>query len=1255
MKSFLLKLKKNKITVNLTDGKLFVKFPKGEIIEDSLLDEVRLRKKELKLYLKEINEHILPYKPIDILSTEEDYALSSSQQRLWLVDKVGINKGAYTMYGSKELGAELDVSLFEDSIRDLLARHEVLRTVFIEKEGVPRQKVLPIEDIDFDIPVISFESDIEQELLHHVFDLSEWPLLKLVLVKYSEGYRLLYTMHHIISDGWSMEVFVRDFVAIYESKISKESCLLPDLRIQYKDYTGWQNELLLSDEFDSDKSYWLSKLGGVLPVMRLPEDHFDLDVLGSNLGSGYYRFYIEEDLKLSIDKLLQDHKVSSFSFFVSCFKVLLNRITAEEDLIIGVPTANRDHEDLKDLIGFFLNTLMLRDHLDRDFSFSNFLDSVHSNLIDALAHQSYPFESILDSLDITRDYNRFPISSIFLNMLDFDLDAQNFSGSKRVEEGVHPKAIKLDLECYFKSYSDGISINCVYKRELFKKDTIRYWMEEFESILHQVVSFPDIIISDINIFNRVKFRAESLFPSNPYTFFEAVSVDQTLVSRFESQVALFSDKIAIYEDGKGISYNELNSKANGLAVNLKNKIGSSGGYVSLLLPHGEQGIIGMLGVLKSGNAYVPLDPDYPKGRLSYMLEDSGSTVIVVSNTTLAISDILVSNSDTFSLINLDTDICTIEENLGLDLNPDSIAYALYTSGSTGKPKGVIQSHRGVLHFIRVYTNNLHIDSKDVLGLLSSYSFDSALMDIYGALLNGATLCPYAVKSDGFKGMPSWISDSDISILHMVPTTYRYLMESLLEDYVFDSVRLVVLGGEAVYRNDFNIFKRHFNKGALFVNGYGPTESTITLQKFLNHDSIVTTNVIPLGGAVTSTQVYLLDEDDKEVGIYEEGELVYSSAYLAKGYLNNEEITEKVFTDNPIGLGNVYRSGDIGRMLPTGDIAFIGRRDGQVKLHGRRVELLEVEQKLLDIDGVEEAVVLVKHLSNNDFRLVGYLRVSNSLSEVTIKEELSMQLPLYMVPQHYHLMEQFPLTATGKINRRSINEIVIDFSTQVSYVAPTNDIETKLVEIWEEVLDKEGIGIKDDFFELGGNSLKIIRLISKYHHIFKVKLDINHFFVNKTLESHKYLLSDNFKTIYLPIEKVKKAKNYILSNGQYRLWVLSQVEGGSKVYNLPKRVYLRGGYDMFSFKRAVYSVIDRHEILRTIFKEDSKGEIRQWILDSDAIDFKIEEIDFRFDSDIELSVSQYIENDSRKVFDLASGPLLRASLLRISEDDYVFLL
>lgn len=1049
-------------------------------------------------------ENPAAYESIPNVPVQESYELSASQQRLWLIQKIHPNTTTYNMNGKVDMGPGLEVMLYKEALEELTQRHEVLRTVFLEKDGIPSQKIMDRVEVSLDLRTIDSQDEdrmiqdlkeLETAVFNQVFDLAVWPLMKVVLVKHARGYRLIYSMHHIISDGWSMEVFEKDLHAIYQGKISGSPPQLPDLAIQYKDFAHWQNQLLKNPASNRHEDYWMTKLAGDLPQLRLPVDINSSNVAQSE--TGIYNTFIENTVFQKIKQFTADQRMSNFALYTACFKILLYGLSGQKDLIIGTPAVNRSREEVQDLIGFFLNTLMLRDQLDPDKRFIDFLQQVNKTVMDGLEHQAYPFENLLEKLNIPRDFNQFPISPVFLNMLNFNLKNEDSISDFTSRHALVPGDGKVDLECYFREFANGVSISCSYKTRLFRKETIAYWMESFKQIVSGVVLNPEIQIREIDCFESRQPARPAPKPKDSFVFFEEKDIFQSIVSRFEEQVENHPEATAIFQDGTEISYKTLNERANALAQRIMEHSGLREQNIALLLDHGFSGITGMLGVLKSGNVYVPLDPEYPEDRLSYMLKDSGCRMILVDQSTVKLASDL-SNSGQLKCIDI-SGLTPQQQNPGITIAKESKAYILYTSGSTGEPKGVVQAHKNVLHFIRVYTNNLHLHAADKISLLPTYSFDSSVMDIYGALLNGAALYVYHLKKEGIENLANWILANNVSIIHTVPTIYRYFVNTL-NGVVFKSVRLVVLGGEAVYLNDFEQFKKHFVPGALLINGYGPTESTITLQKFLDHDTVLTGRNVPIGYQVADTKVWLITKENKEARVYEEGEIVYESDYLALEYFNKPEETGAVFTKNPVTLENrVYRSRDLGRRLPDGEIEFLGRMDGQVKLNGVRIELSEIEFHLLKIEAIEEAIVLLKWVGDKPL-LVAYLKVNEQIPENKIRQGLSLALPLYMIPSVYLFMDVFPLTPTGKISRLSLPEPPVPEAAAMEYVAPQTELEKHMTQLWHEVLgvEPEKISVDSNFFLLGGHSLKAIGLISRISSAFSVEIKPVVFFNGPTI-------------------------------------------------------------------------------------------------------------------------------------------------------------
>ncbi|MCV9927842.1 amino acid adenylation domain-containing protein [Flavobacterium sp. LS1R49] len=1039
------------------------------------------------------------------LANQEFYDLSPSQIRYWLLYKIQGKSREFNIYSTFELPDNLNINAFESAFNILLQRHEILRSVFVEKVGIPKQKMLP--NVDILIPIFESEAAIKSDVFEHEFDLESYPLFKIAILKQGTTHRLYFNMHHSIGDGWSMGIISRDLMHIYTAINAGETAALPELLIQYKDYAQWQNKLLQSPEITVQENYWKQQFEGSLTYLQLPSDY--ISKLKKADTSSSYTVYITEDKKKKIEELSRKNGSSVFAVFVATLKILLFRLTSEEDIIVGIPVANRNHYQLKDLVGCFINTLMLRDKIDGNVSFQTWLQTVNETLINALAHQNYPFEQLLELIDVPQNDNRFPISPVFLNMVDFDVKALEIITEFIPNHGILEATPKFDVECYIKSFANGYSINCVYDHELFKKETIQYWINAYLSIIDQVIVNEEKPLETIKIFEEFVYQEEDLKPINDFRFFEASEIQQSITQRFEKQVERFPYHRAVASNGIELTYKMLNNCANHLAQQINAKANHETKRIALLLNHNETCVIGMLGVLKAGYAYVPIDPNTPLSRIQYIIEDSGCNQLVCNDKTIETAQQLQQIVPELSIIKLSQNYVLPQiPNPYNSLNSLAEAYVLYTSGSTGMPKGVLQNQKNVLHFIRVYTNNVQIGENDNLSVFSTYTFDASVKDIYGAILNGAKVSFYDIVENGLDQLSEWLLAQNITIIHMVPTIYRNFLKGLEEDVVLPTVRLIDLGGESCHKADLDLFKKYFLEGTFLVNDYGPTESTIVSQKFLTHTSQLTRNNMPLGKAVKETDIFLLDENNQPRGIYQTGEIVFKSDYLSLGYLNRQELTDNAFITDPItGEGRVYKSGDIGKMLPTGEVEFLQRKDSQVKINGLRIELSEIEYQLEQIEFIKEAVVLLKELQGNNY-ITAYVRLTETLDVTKVKMLLGKILPKYMIPTIYIAMEEFPLTRTGKIERKALpNPTISDLKT-VPYVAPKNDIESELVAIWAEVLKlrPEIVGTEDNFFELGGNSLQAVVLINKINKTYSTMFSITNLYETLNIAGLSVLLN-----------------------------------------------------------------------------------------------------------------------------------------------------
>ncbi|MDB2556024.1 amino acid adenylation domain-containing protein, partial [Flavobacteriaceae bacterium] len=1026
------------------------------------------------------------YEDIQKVEAQEFYDISSTQMRYWLIHKMQGKSKEFNIYDKFNLPENLNLDIFTQAFNEVVKRHEVLLTTYIEIDGVPKQKIQAFTKID--IPEFATLEEAKKYTFQHEFDLEETTLYRVAIIKEGNGYALLFNIHHSICDGWSMNVIHRDLLSFYEAIRNKTSPQLPTLPIQYKDYAVWQKKQLLSTEVNKLKNYWGNQLAKPLTYMQLPTD-FIANSKNASTKSAYYTLKIQEATKRNIEQLAKTHGVSVFSVFMAAFKIVIFRLTGVEDCSVGIPAGNRNHYQLKDIVGSFLNTLIHRNTITEKTELSTFLKNINSILLEGLEHQEYPFEKVLEDLKITANPHQFPISPVFLNLLDFDAPTAEIITDTTSKEGSIEATPKFDLECYIKSFENGYTLKSVYNSDRYKSETICYWTEAIINVLDQISTNENIAIKDVTAFKNIIAERGIKMPNNDFNYFEKGEINQSIAERFEKQVEKFPNNIAVQSKNNAFTYVELNNSANALAHKIRNNTNNSK-RIALLLSHNESCVIGMLGVLKSGHSYVPIDVTNPVSRVKYILEDAACIILIFDENTHEKAIEIQNEVANLNIIEVTSE--KEPQNIpNLNIKAATEAYILYTSGSTGLPKGVIQTQRNVLHYIRTYTINVRIAPKDKLSVFSTYTFDASVKDVYGAILNGALVYVYNIMEEGLHTLSAWLKENNISIIHMVPTIYRHFMKELDALEILETLRLLDLGGEACYKSDVDLFKKHFPKNAFLVNDYGPTEATIVSQNFVSHTSEVTTNNVSLGKVVNDTEVFILDEENNKRGIYEVGEITFMSDYLSLGYLNKKEQTEKVFIENYNNSGKrIYKSGDIGRLLPSGEIEFLQRKDTQVKINGMRIELSEIEHQLEQVMHIQEAIVAIKKLDGIDY-LTAYIRTNEKLEPENIKSDLGARIPTHMIPRIYITVEAFPLTRTGKIDRKGLPVLVSAHIKTQAYVAPGNEIEQKLVEIWSEVLqlDKNTIGVLDNFFELGGNSLHAMVVVNKINKKFNTVFTI----------------------------------------------------------------------------------------------------------------------------------------------------------------------
>jgi amino acid adenylation domain-containing protein len=771
---------------------------------------------------------------------------------------------------------------------------------------------------------------------------------------------------------------------------------------------------------------------------------------------------------------------------LAAFKVLLLRISGQDDVVVGSVVAGRDRAEIEGLIGFFVNTLVLRTDLSGDPTFRELLGRVREVAIGAYGHQDLPFEKLVEELNPERSLSHSPLFQVMMNFQNAPSGLLRLAGATVTPLRLRTVTTKFDLTAGIEDRGEEIGVSFRYNTDLFDASTVRWMLGHYRTLLEGIASDPDRHISRLPVLTETERIALSsqpnrVRPTNAFVEFGQEEIEQSITERFEQQVRRYPSRIAVRSRSRTHcwTYERLAREADRVARAILELAGGGAQRIALLFEQDAPMVAAILGSLKAGKTYVPLDPSYPVERLAYMLQDSGATVILTNDQNLSLASSLgAGRCPVASLDRLKPGSSGFTP--APPVGPETVAYVLYTSGSTGRPKGVVQNHRNVLHFMRAYTNGLHICANDRLSLLASYSFDAAVMDIFGALLNGATLCLWDVKTRGVAGLAEWLEKEEITILHAVPTVFRAFAGTLNEQQGFPKVRLVVLGGEEARRGDVELYRRHFPGDCLFVNGLGPTESTIALQYFLDHRTEIHRSTVPVGYAVDDTEILLLDPEGRATELC--GEIGIRSPYVALGYWGQPEATQAAFLPDPdSGTRRIYRTGDLGRRLPEGTIQFLGRKDAQVKVRGHRIELGEIEETLAKHPSVRQAAVVLREQAPGDQRLFAYLvrdgKRAPSVAELRVF--LDRQLPDFMIPSSFVWLDSFPLTPSGKIDRKALPAPVLSRpELEDAFVAPRSAVEAKIARIWCEILGVERVGVHDNFFDLGGHSLLAAQLAAR---------------------------------------------------------------------------------------------------------------------------------------------------------------------------------
>ncbi len=1112
IEAFLSDLRRKNIKLWLDDDNLCYKAPPNTLTP-SLLKELKERKSEIVAFLNNAKattgRNLSPILPAP---RDQEVILSFAQQRLWFLNQLEGKSTTYNIIRAWRLEGNLSLRFLEQAFNEILRRHEILRTTFARENGVPIQVIAstmstPLSVIDLQQLLeaeqhVQVQNFVKQEA-EKSFDLERCPLFRVSLLKLgSQSHVLILTMHHIISDGWSMGLLWRELSALYQAFSNGEHSPLEPLSIQYADFALWQRQWFKGNLLETQINYWKQQLEGAPPLLELPYDRPRPPI--KKFRGGREPFKLPVKLSHQLHNLSQKSDCTLFMTLLAAWSSLLYRYSGQSDILIGTPIAHRNRREIEPLIGFFVNTLVMRTQFQEHLSFLEVLKRVRQTAIEAYAHQDIPFEQLVEELQPQRSLSYSPLFQAMFALRSDVMGNPDFPGLTWSRLEIKSVAAKFDLFLSMKETQEGLIGYWEYNSDLFDRATIRRWMSHFQVLLEGIVDNPQQQISQLHLLTEGERHQILVEWNNTATDYPQ---DKCIHQLFEEQVERNPDAVAVVFEDQQLTYRQLNNRANQLAHYLQSLGVKSEVLVGICVERSFEMVVGLLGILKAGGAYVPLDPNYPQERIAYMLEDSAVSVLLTEQKLLTS---LPSHQASVVCWDIESERinCESEENLTTLVTPEQLSYINYTSGSTGVPKGVEVTHRGVTRLL-FGVNYANLDTEQTFVQIAPISFDASTFEIWGALLHGSRCVIFAEKIPTSKDLSYLITKNKITTLWLTSTLFNTIIDE--DPEALSGIRQLLIGGEAL---SVSHVRRGLNAlpSTQIINGYGPTENTtFTCCYAIPSPLDSQAHSIPIGRPIANTQTYILDQYLQPVPIGIPGELHIGGAGLARGYLNRPKLTQEKFISNPFDKetgSRLYKTGDLARYLRDGNIEFLSRIDNQVKIRGFRIELGEIEATINTHPQIKETVVITREDIPGNKRLVAYLVTDESLNTKQLREFLKEKLPEYMVPSAFVTLDTLPLTPSGKINRRALpapDKLSIQLETK--FAPPTNPIEQTLANIWVEVLGVKKVGIYDNFFDLGGHSLLAVRLVAQIEKVTHKKLPLAALFQFTTISEIAHLLEE----------------------------------------------------------------------------------------------------------------------------------------------------
>ncbi|EMY71939.1 non-ribosomal peptide synthetase [Leptospira vanthielii] len=1167
---------------------------------------------------------------------KEFYDLSLSQYRLWVLEQFDVGN-SYSIPLALKISSNLNVEKLEKTINKIIDKFEILRTVIIEDSGVPKQFVKANRTISLPITKVSYV-----ELESSMEDFFSLPLnitspdiyhIRLFEVE-GDSYILCFNIHHIIFDGWSAEVLFDLILNFYSEDTSLDESNIGFF--QYSDFSEWQRSRLLSDKFEKEENYWIKKISNFEPTSDLLPSYPRPKVKTYNgLTKRYSLGYrCLSDIKNFSNKLNK----SVFSILVSSLNLLIYRITNQSDICLGIPVAGRGNKDLESQIGYFVNTVVLRNQFSGNDSVIELIEKINTCLHDAFENQDYPFEILVEKAGVVTNLQKSPIFDVLVTL------REDTFGSSRIKDGVsfekfnlpshYSRSSKFDLSFIFEISNEDIFLDIEYNTDIYSHERIEYIYSRFFVLLTNLVNKLNGLVSEIEI---ISDDEKMFFNKNVNRKFFPLSSEKSIVDYFSQQVERSPDSVAIKFGSNSLTYLELDLKSNSIANHLLNLGLKKGSVVGLLMEKSIDLLISLLGIIKAGGAYMPLNPSYPLRRIEYCLDASTVEFVLIDRKFRHFEESLTLLSDC-NYIDFDSaEQDQKNEKPGVSLNSDDLAYVMFTSGTTGNPKGVMIEHGNVVHLVK-NQNCVKLNENTIILQTGAIEFDASTFEIWGPLLNGGCVCLLdKVDLLDSESLSDYIIRWNINLMYLSSPLFNQLTE--INPIVFENLNTLIVGGDILSPYHVNKVKSLAPKLEI-VNGYGPTENT-TFSSFHKVEN-TKENVIPIGTPLTYSEMYIVDDDGNLLPPEIEGDLLVGGRGVGRGYLNDTALTNKLFCKNTYSnIGKLYRTGDRAKWSVNWEAIFLGRKDHQYKINGYRVEKSEIENTLLKHANINEVYVVIEKVGNDlDKEIVAYLGTDFRIDYAEICEYLRDRIPSYMIPDSIVLLKSLPLLASGKVDRSKLyrNQELEKFLPEGS---GQGAIEVQLLEIIADILKINCIDRSQNLFSLNTNSLKVIRITSKIREIFGIRVPISFFYNNPTVEAlARFIENQDVRESIDQIIPSKFTEYLDLSRSQYRIWLAEQF-GNGPLYNIPGLIVFNGSVSCKKLEHAYSNIIEKYEILRTIFPLLEKKPM-QFIQNKDFYSFK--KINFVNEAQLE----QYLGSAVDIPFNLEIGPLIKAEFLTCNQ-------